>query len=269
MELSEKINEYEKLKNLYQESFAKKFSDKDLFEYTEVLFSAHSCAIEGNSFSVNDTRELKEHGLNLKLQNKTMIEAFEILDHFKAFEFLMKDLSKPLSEPLLIETHKLLTQNTITYTTGYNAGDYTKTQMAAGDTIFPDHEESIKSVPRLMEQTEATLKKGVVHPVELSAKFHQYFIYLHPFPDGNGRIGRLFSNYILARTEQPLIIITKSEKETYIDALKASHKHKDTSIITSFFFDTSIDRMTNELQQLKSEIPQTKTVKGKGRTFVF
>src|SRR6185312_3739721 len=119
MELSEKINEYEKLKNLYQESFAKKFSDKDLFEYTEVLFAAHSCAIEGNSFSVNDTRELKEHGLKLKLFNKSMLEAYEILDHFKAYEYLFSNLSLPLSEQLLIDTHTILTKHTIEFTKGY------------------------------------------------------------------------------------------------------------------------------------------------------
>lgn len=104
------VSKYEQIRNQYRQKFESKFSSENLFEYNEILFSAHSCAIEGNSFSVNDTRELKEHGLKLKLYNKTMIEAFEILDHFKAFEFLMKDLSKPLSENLLIETHKMLTK---------------------------------------------------------------------------------------------------------------------------------------------------------------
>lgn len=268
MTLNKKIDEYEELKQHYEERFVKKFSGGDLFEYNEVLLSAHSCAIEGNSFSVNDARELKEHGLNLKLHNKTMIEAFEILDHFKAFEFLMTDPGRPISEQLLIETHQLLTKNTIAYTKGYNAGDYTKTQMAAGDTIFPDHKESIKNVPVLMEQTETALQKSKVHPVELSAKFHQYFIYLHPFPDGNGRIGRLFSNYVLVRAKQPLIIITKEKKEEYIAALKASHKHKDTSIITSFFFDTSISRMESELEQLQSAIPHTLKTKGGDMSFM-
>ncbi|HUZ59657.1 MAG TPA: hypothetical protein VMU83_12820 [Hanamia sp.] len=67
-----------------------------------------------------------------------MIEAFEILDHFNAFEFLMKDLNKPLSENLLIEAHKILTKNAIGYTKGYQPGEYTDTQMAAEDTVFPD-----------------------------------------------------------------------------------------------------------------------------------
>ena len=262
-------NKYEQVRALYQQNFESKFSSENLFEYNEVLFSAHSCAIEGNSFSVNDTRELKEHGLKLKLYNKTMIEAFEILDHFKAFEFLMKDLSKPLSENLLIEAHKILTKNTIGYTKGYQPGEYTDTQMAAGDTVFPDYQESIKSIPTLMDQTGAAIIKGKVHPVELSAKFHQFFIYLHPFPDGNGRIGRLFSNYILARLQHPLIIITKESKEDYINSLKASHKHKNADIITSFFFKMSISRMNDELLSMQNKIPNTEIKKGKGMSFIF
>ena len=79
-------------------------------------FGGAYSAIEGNSFTVNDTRELKEHGLNLKLRDRSMLEAFEILDHFKAFEYLFNNLVLPLNEKLLIDTHKLLTANTIQYT---------------------------------------------------------------------------------------------------------------------------------------------------------
>lgn len=263
------ISEYENIKKQYQESIVQKFTKQNLFEYNEILFSAHSCAIEGNSFSVNDTRELKEHGIKLKLQNKSMFEAFEILDHFKAFEFLMNYLSKPLNEQLLIDTQKLLTENTILYSKGYKPGAYTDTQMAAGDTVFGDHKESIKSIPSLMEATQAALEKETLHPIEISAKFHHFFIYLHPFPDGNGRVGRLMSNYILAKKEHPLIVITKDKKEAYIEALKLTQKHNDMDIISAFFFKTAMARMQNELKQMDENIIQTTKIKGRGMSFTF
>ncbi len=59
-----------------------------LKEYNEILFSAHSYAIEGTTFSVDDIRTLKEKGLGMIPQGKTLFEAFEILDHFNAYEFL-------------------------------------------------------------------------------------------------------------------------------------------------------------------------------------
>jgi len=237
-------------------------------------FGGAYSAIEGNSFTVNDTRELKEHGLNLKLRDRSMLEAFEILDHFKAFEYLFNNLVLPLNEKLLIDTHKLLTANTIQYTRGYAPGEYTRSPMAAGDTIFPDHEASIASVPALMEQTQQAMDKKAAHSIEISAKFHKYFIYLHPFPDGNGRIGRLISNFILAKAGEPLIIIEVKQKPEYIDALKFSHKHNALNVISSFFIKTSINRMKQEMQQASQNAGQKITTankhnKSRGAKFIF
>lgn len=267
-DFQEIISMYEETRTRYQQDIASKFSKADYFNFNEILFSAHSCAIEGNSFSVDDTKELKEHGLQMKLQNKSMFEAFEILDHFNAFEFLMNNLNQPLSEKLLIQTHQLLTKNTIYYSKGYQPGEYTKTRMAAGDTIFLDHEKSIQSIASLMESTEDALTNSKLHPVEISAKFHQFFIYLHPFPDGNGRIARLFSNFIVAKKDHPLIIITNDQKKDYISALKQTQKHNDTHIISTFFFNSSIQRMVHELKQNETEITHTQH-KNKGLTFIF
>jgi len=146
--------------------------------------------------------------------------------------------------------------------------------MAAGDTIFPDHEASIASVPALMEQTQQAMDKKAAHSIEISAKFHKYFIYLHPFPDGNGRIGRLISNFILAKAGEPLIIIEVKQKPEYIDALKFSHKHNALNVISSFFIKTSINRMKQEMQQASQNAGQKITTankhnKSRGAKFIF
>jgi len=67
----------------------------------------------------------------------------------------------------------------------------------------------------------------------------------------------------------PLIIITKEKKEDYINSLKASHKHKNTDIITSFFFKMSISRMNDELLSMQNKIPNTVIKKGGGMSFIF
>ena len=61
---------YDNLVSRYKEIVADKFSPQDFIEYNEILFSAHSCAIEGNSFSVDETRTLKERGLGMIPQGK-------------------------------------------------------------------------------------------------------------------------------------------------------------------------------------------------------
>ena len=246
------IQEYETLKATYQKIIVDAFNPDDFAEYTENLFTAHSCAIEGNSFSVNETRDLKERGLDLKIFNKSLFEAFEILDHFKAYEKAMTSLEAPLTEDFIKELHFILTEHTINYKTKGQPGEYTSTDMGAGETIFGDHKKNIELVPKLLEQTQRTLDSDQLHPVVLSAQFHKFFIYLHPFRDGNGRLGRLLSNVILAKKGEPLIIINQETKNSYIEALKASDKHRDMTPIVTFFFNTSMERMKNEIAQKKN-----------------
>jgi Fic family protein len=246
------LKKYDALVQEYNKAIVESFSIDDFREYNEILFSAHSCAVEGNTFTVDETRELKTHGINLKLQNRSLYEAYEILDHFKAYEFLFNDLKQPLTEALVKQTQKIATENTIKFSKGYEPGEYTDTQMAAGDTIFGDYKTSIARMPELIKSTQNAIEKAELHPLDISARFHQFFIYLHPFPDGNGRTGRLISNFILAKFNQPHVIIGAAEKAAYIEVLKQSAKHRDTGILTTFFAETSIKRMEKELDQKKN-----------------
>lgn len=215
------IERYNTLLREYKTTVIDKFNVEDLKEYNEILFSAHSCAIEGNTFSVDDTRALKEKGLGMIPQGKTLFEAFEILDHFNAYDFLMGQTELPLTEQLVKETHRILTQHTLTYR--YKdavPGEYTNTDMGAGDTIFGDHEELIARVPKLMEATQKAIEQLPVHPIEIAAQFHKHFIFLHPFRDGNGRLGRLLSNFILVKLGYPMLLIESTDRENTSVLLK-------------------------------------------------
>ncbi len=251
------IKEYDALVKEYKNLVIDKFNKQDFIEYNEILFSAHSCGIEGNSFSVDETRTLKEKGLGMIPYGKTLLESFEILDHFQAYEYLLSNLDKPLSEELLKETHRLLTEHTLSYRTMHDIepaipGQYTNTDMCAGDTIFGDHEKLIKQVPILMENTQKILDNKTMHPMVLAARFHGFYEYLHPFRDGNGRLGRLFSNFILLKNDLPLLIIEKQHRETYINALKFIKRERTDEYLVDFFFKQSIERMKNEIDSKKN-----------------
>lgn len=248
------IQEYEALLKVYREKVTDRMAMDDLKEYNEILFSAHSCAIEGNSFSVNDTRELKEKGLGVIPQGKTLFEAFEMLDHFKAYEYLFNQPEAPLSESLLKETHRILTEHTLTYRhPDVKPGEYTETDMCAGDTIFGEHEQLIARIPQLLASTQRALDEGKVHPVVLAARFHGFYEYLHPFRDGNGRIGRLFSNFILHKMGHPIVIITQESKEEYINALRFIRIERTDEHLVSFFFQTALNRMRHEIEEKKKQ----------------
>ena len=241
--------------SLVLEKYRKLVVDKmaDWKEYTEILFSAHSCAIEGNTFSVDDTRALKEQGLGMIPVGKTLFEAFEILDHFRAYEFLMQRVQEPMSEQLIKETHRILTEHTISYKYADAVpGEYTNTHMGAGDTLFGDHEVNISRMPNLVEATQAAIEKEELHPIEIAAQFHRHFIFLHPFRDGNGRLGRLLSNFILDKFQYPIVIIEKEDKPDYLDALRACRDQRNTAPMVQYFFSTAIKRMEKEIAQKKN-----------------
>ena len=251
------IPQYDSLVAEYKKIISDGFCKTEFIEYNEIEFSAHSCAIEGNSFSVDETRALKEKGLGMIPHGKTLFEAFEILDHFQAYEYLLNNLDKPLTEELLKETHRLLTEHTLEYKTRNDEvpskpGEYTTVDMCAGDTVFGEHEKLIKQVPRLLESTQKAIDSGEVHPMVIAAKFHGFYEYLHPFRDGNGRLGRLMSNFILLKMEQPLLIIPSSNREEYIAALKYIKKERTDEFLVDFFFKTSIRRLQYEISEKKN-----------------
>ncbi len=214
------IEEYEAVRKDYQREIADKMGRQQWMEYNEILFSAHSCAIEGNSFTVDDTRILREQGMAMVPVGRSLLECTEMADHFRAFDYLVSRLDGPFDESLLKEINRLVTEHTLSYRAqGAVAGEYTTEDMAAGDTVFGDHETLIAQVPHLMESTQKALDAGL-HPMVVAAKWHGYYEYLHPFRDGNGRTGRLLSNFILLRAEHPLLIIRLEDRSAYISALK-------------------------------------------------
>lgn len=250
MAFEEEIKLYESLRCKYQALIINKMDREEYTKYNEVLFSTHSCAIEGNSFSVDDTRELKEKGLGMIPAGKTLFEAFEMLDHFEAFEYVIQNAQHPLDEALLKEINKRVTLHTISYRSPEAIpGEYTTTDMAAGDTVFGDHEQLIAKVPKLLESTEKAIASAAVHPMILAARFHGFYEYLHPFRDGNGRTGRLVSNYILLRSGHPLLIIPSEARQEYISALRMIRTEATDEQLVHFFFKMAMRRMEDELKQ--------------------
>lgn len=129
--------------------------------------------------------------------------------------------------------------------------------MAAGDTVFGDHEELIARVPQLLESTERAIQAAIQarnadekqneaantpHPMVLAARFHGFYEYLHPFRDGNGRTGRLISNYILLRLGHPLLVIPSGCRNEYFSALRMIRTEATDEHLIHFFFKMATDR---------------------------
>ena len=250
------MEEYELVRQEYQQKIADRMGKKQWMEYNEILFSAHSCAIEGNSFTVDDTRILREQGMAMIPVGRSLLECTEMADHFRAFDYMASHLDSPFDEALLKEVNRLVTEHTLSYRAPEAIpGEYTTEDMAAGDTVFGDHEALVARVTNLMTSTQKALDEGQ-HPLIVAAKWHGYYDYLHPFRDGNGRTGRLLSNFILLRANHPLLIIRLEDRAAYISALKQIRTDGTDEHLVAFFFKTAISRMKSELsQKRKNSLP--------------
>lgn len=76
-----------------------------------------------------------------------------------------------------------------------------------------------------------------LNPFILATIFHHKFEKIHPFSDGNGRTGRILMNYILIKNNYPPIIITKKNREKYLDALESADKSEEYSKLLSFLLE--------------------------------
>lgn len=243
------IEDYERIRADYQRDIADRMGHRQWTEYNEILFSAHSCAIEGNTFTVDDTRILREQGMAMVPVGHSLLECAEMADHFRAFDYMVSRLGAPFDEALLKETNRLVMEHTLAYRVPEAvAGEYTTEDMAAGDTLFGDHQQLIARVPDLMASTERALADGQ-HPMVVAARWHGYYEYLHPFRDGNGRTGRLLSNFILLRAGHPLLVIEKESRGEYITALRKIRSEGTDEHLISFFFRVAIGRMKRGMEQ--------------------
>ena len=245
----QEIKHYEEVRCKYEERIVKKMAPTDYMDWHEVLFSTYSCAIEGNSFTLDDTRILKEQGLAMVPIGHSLLECTEMADHFRAFRYVTTHLDAAFDEALLCETNRLVTENTLAYRApGAVPGVYTTEDMAAGDTVFGDHDTLVARVPALMASTTEAIERNI-HPMIVAARFHGFFEYLHPFRDGNGRTGRLLSNWILLHAGHPLLIIDIKDRADYINALRQIRKEGTDEHLISFFFRAATKLMESELAQ--------------------
>ena len=128
----------------------------------------------------------------------------------------MLDKKEKITNSLLLRWHKEI----FGQTKADIAGKFRDYLIRIGTHIAPDWQE----VKGLMNGLIGFIKKNKdkINPVELSARAHYKFEKIHPFGDGNGRIGRLLINQILWHEGYPMLIIEYKKRRSYYKALNKS-----------------------------------------------
>ncbi len=187
----------------------------------------HSNAIEGNTLTLLETKVVVEE--RITIGGKMLKEHFEAINHAEAIEFVEEIVSKqePLTERILKQLHYLILKNI----DNENAGTYRKVNVKiSGSEHTPPHFLQIENdMKQLFEWYEENREH--LHPVELAARFHFKFVYIHPFVDGNGRTARLLMNLILMQYGYPPAIIkaSPSNRLQYYESLEKASTENNCS----------------------------------------
>jgi Fic family protein len=186
----------------------------ELNERFTVRLTHHSTAIEGNTLSQSETQIVLEKGITIG--GHSLREHLEVIGHRDALEFVIRlaNNSEAISERSIRELHSLVMRGQ----EHEEGGAYrTLNVMAAGTEYrYPDS----LHVPSLMQDYVAWLNTATdLHPVLWASEAHLRFVTIHPFRDGNGRVGRLLLNLALMRFGYPMAVIRNEQRTHYIEAL--------------------------------------------------
>jgi Fic family protein len=183
-------------------------------EQIAVAFTYNTNAIEGSTITLEETRELLEHGI---APNRPLRDIKETMAHEKVFLGMLRKEEK-FSISLLLKWHKDVFGETKTDI----AGRFRDYLVRVDSHLAPDWQD----VNKLMRDlTDFYGKSSHMNSVELAARMHYKFEKIHPFGDGNGRVGRLLMNYILWWNKYPMLIIEYKKRRSYYRALQKDEEH--------------------------------------------
>ena len=205
--LSEKL---EKIRAGFQKEWKKvpeSAKEKELREIA-LAFTYNTNAIEGSTISLEEVRLILEDKV---APNKPIRDIRETESHAAVF-MQMLQTKENLSEKLLQKWHESLFKDTKPDLAG-KLRDYS---VRVGPYLAPDW----RNVKKFMNQLITFANESNLNVVEVAARAHYMFEKIHPFGDGNGRIGRLLMNFILWKNGYPMLIIEYQKRKSYYKALQ-------------------------------------------------
>ena len=144
-------------------------------------------------------------------RNVSVREVFEAKNLARVFEYIKGKISaKNIDKEFILLLHKMLISNIDESIAGRFRKQYEYVRVGTYIAPAPEHVESMMDAA-LLEYS----SRHIEYFLEKIAKFHLEFEHIHPFCDGNGRIGRVLINYQLMQLGFPSIIIRDKEKSVY------------------------------------------------------
>lgn len=197
-----------------------------LINETEVAEQVYnSNAIENSTLTLDETEKiLMQIDLDRFINGRELFEAKNLA---RVVEYInQKSTEKELSLDTILLLHKMLISNIRDDIAGRFRND--DEWVRVGNYIAPNPTEVLRLLKKMLVQYQTNDTGNIIKRI---AKLHLTFEHIHPFVDGNGRIGRVINNYALIRDNFVPINIKFINRKEYYDAFQEFDKSNTTSIM--------------------------------------
>lgn len=197
-----------------------------------------SLAIEHNSLSLDQVTAILDGKRVLGNPN----DIKEVQNAYEAYEMMLR--LNPESVEDLLTAHKLMMQGLVPENGKFRSGGV---GVFDGDRLVhmapPAH-----LVPKLIQDLFNWYQNSEMHPLIKSAVFHYEFEFIHPFQDGNGRMGRMWHSLLLGQWKElffwlPVEELIQSKQAEYYDALGKSDKAVDSAVFVDLMLEIIRDTL--------------------------
>jgi Fic family protein len=219
----------------------------------DVDFTYNSIAIEGNTFSFQETKILLLDGITIG--GKSMREHLEIINHKEAIDYIEGLSHKKASELRrsdLFNIHSIILQGI----DPKNAGKYRNVPVYVNlkdgmKHVFCDPLKIVDEMDLFFEWLFSEKKE---HPVIIAAEAHTRFVSIHPFIDGNGRTARLIMNLILIQNGYTPAIIKNKDRINYLDAIESWQQNNNKEKFHEIIAKCEEESLEKYLETIKNNI---------------
>ena len=206
------------------------------------IWTIHSSlAIEQNSLSLEQVTAILDGKRVLGNPN----EIREVQNAYQAYELLLQ--LNPASVDDLLQAHRLMMNGLVPENGKFRSGGV----VVYDGTVLIHRAPPARLVPQHIQNLFAWYASSELHPLIKSAIFHYEFEFIHPFADGNGRMGRMWHSLLLAQWREmfywlPVEELIQSRQQDYHKALAAADAQAD----SAGFVELMLEIIRDSLQAL-------------------
>ena len=205
------------------------------YGFTQRSMAYNSNKIEGSTLTEKQTASLFDTGTFFADDENTIFRAKDVEEmngHFKMFNYMIKHLGEPLTADMIKGMHKNLKEGVFEdMANGYAVGDWKKRANYVGNITTALPQEVPEKINSLVSEYN---HKNTIELKDI-AQFHAMFENIHPFQDGNGRVGRMILLKQCLDADITPVIIRDKNKLVYYRCLDCAQNQHDYSLLIDFF----------------------------------